>query len=110
MNEIAPGTSRASSEAGDVEAEGVRPSATRLWKVFTLLWIGPSAGALWILHEGPARYRRAADVRGVVSGIALEEWIAVGLIVLHLSFMFLWWRGTRREKRQRLVEDAEKAF
>jgi hypothetical protein len=84
-NEIAP------------EDENLPPSPRSItYKYLSILWILPSFGAIWIL---------VAEARGVVTkptflaklgAISVEQWVALVLLLLHLTFV-----GLSRHYRQK---------
>lgn len=58
-----------------------------LFKILSILWIFPSSGALWILRSGPKAYMRASTFLEKVEAVALEEWIAMLLLIAHMVFI-----------------------
>ena len=76
-----------------------------LFRMLSLLWCLVSPGALFLL----LRDRAWTDSPGVVAtlrAVRLEQWIAVVLLVLHLWFVWRWWRAARRvaPDRTRLLD------
>jgi len=69
-----------------IGTEGVRHYQPRalLFSVLSMLWVFPSLGACWILFSD------RSWVREGVEGLKLEQWVAVGLLLAHV--MFLWLR------------------
>lgn len=77
-----------------------------LFTVLSILWVFPTGGAVWILvHD--ARWSRAASIREGVRGVALEQWIALGLLLLHILFIVLAFRLRRTEQPREVAVDED---
>ena len=75
--------------AGPVEERRPRPSRALRFKVLSICWIFPSAGAVWILFANGAPWLRAATVTQGLQSVTFEEWIALGLLSLQFVFVLL---------------------
>lgn len=73
-----------------------------------MLWLFPSAGALWILARNPP-WSGATGWRDTLAAVAVEQWMALGLLLLHGVFVGLAIRFHFREEPKELPpeEDAE---
>lgn len=58
----------------------------------SLLWIGPSLGAGWILCSDSAGWRHAESFGQGVQAVRFEQWIAVAVGLLHPFFI---WKAVR---------------
>ncbi len=74
---------------GPVEERRRRTSRALRFKVLSICWILPSAGAVWILFANGAPWRRAATVREGLQAVTFEQWIALGLLSLQFVFVLL---------------------
>jgi hypothetical protein len=63
------------------------PKALR-YAVLALLWVFPSLGAVWILAINWKVWANAATVLEAVRTTRIEQWIALGLLVMHGLFLF----------------------
>lgn len=83
-------------------ARPVRPHAER-YTMLSLLWVFPSFGALFILGRDADEWLRAPSVNAALSAVRMEDWVAAGLLALHLWLITraVWWR--RRETPRRVV-------
>src|SRR5712664_1850296 len=74
---------------GPMEEHWPRPSRALRFKVLSICWIFPSAGAVWILFANGAPWLRAATVREGLQSVTFEQWIALGLLSLQFVFVLL---------------------
>ena len=70
-----------------------------LFAVLAILWVFPSAGALWILFIHWAVWSEAATIITAVKTTRVEQWIAVALLATHAVFVFLARHYARHEPR-----------
>lgn len=77
-----------------------------LFTVLSILWVFPTGGAVWILAHD-ARWSRSASIREGVQGVALEQWIALGLLLLHILFIVLAFRLRRTEQAREVTVDGD---
>jgi hypothetical protein len=84
--------------AGLVEGERRlgRPKA-RFCALVSLLWVFPSAGALFILAPGFRNWSQAHSLAQGLRGVAFEQWIALLILLAHLVFAGLAWHYRRTE-------------
>ena len=75
------------------EKRGPIPRAV-LFRMLTLLWLFPSAGALWLLLADTA-WLRAGNALEHLHAVRVEQWVAVGLLLLHAWFAWRWRRAAR---------------
>jgi hypothetical protein len=73
------------------EAEEKRPGQGRalLFRMLAFLWIFPSLGALVIIGGDFLRWFDSPTFREGLGRIRFEQWIALGLLVLHALFVAL---------------------
>ena len=73
------------------EAEEKRhgPARTRLFTMLSFLWIFPSLGALVIIGLDFFRWFDSPTILEGLGRIRFEQWIALGLLVLHALFVGL---------------------
>ena len=83
-------------------------SRTILYTVLSILWLFPSAGALWILARNPP-WSGALGWREILAAVALEQWIALGLLLLHGIFVGLALRFHLREEPKELPPEEDAA-
>src|SRR5260370_30878101 len=90
----------AESKVVDGPVEERRPRASRAlrFKVLSICWIFPSAGAAWILFANGAPWLRAPTVREGLQSVTLEQWIALGLLSLQFVFVLLALGFSRAER------------
>lgn len=69
------------------------------WEIFSVLWIFPSFGAIWILLHGPRLYWAEPDFLKAFRAVALEEWVALALLWIHAALVFLAWRSHGKQSR-----------
>ena len=72
-------------------------SRTILCTVLSILWLFPSAGALWILARN-SPWSGAVGFRETLASVTLEQWIALGLLLLQGLFVALAVRFHFREE------------
>ena len=77
-----------------------------LFAVLAILWVFPSAGALWILFIHWAVWSEASTVLGAIKTTRLEQWLAVALLATHGAFVFLARHYARHEPRLGQEENA----
>ena len=77
-----------------------------LFTVLSILWVGPTGGAVWIIASNAA-WSRASSVREGVLAVAVEQWIALGLLLLHILFIVLALRFHRTEEPKELAVDGD---
>jgi hypothetical protein len=73
-----------------------RPKA-RFCALASLLWIFPSAGALLILVPGVRNWLQADSIPAGLQSVALEQWIALTILLAHVVFAVLAWHYRRTE-------------
>ena len=95
----------------DRSVEERRPRASRAlrFKVLSICWIFPSAGAVWILFANGAPWLRAATVREGLQSVTFEQWIALGLLSLQFVFVLLALGFCRWEKARIEMVRVEKS-
>jgi hypothetical protein len=71
-----------------------------LFTTLSMLWIFPSLGAIWILYAGRGAWRSSLTLPERVKNLTLEQWIALGLLLLHGVFVALALYFRRLENRQ----------
>ena len=73
------------------EAEEKRPGQARalLFRMLAFLWIFPSLGALVIIGGDFLRWFDSPKFLEGLGRIRFEQWIALGLLVLHALFVVL---------------------
>ena len=73
------------------EAEEKRPGQARalLFRMLAFLWIFPSLGALVIIRGDFLRWFNSPTLLEGLGRIRFEQWIALGLLVLHALFVVL---------------------
>ena len=74
---------------GPVEERRRRTSRALRFKVLSICWILPSAGAVWILFANGAPWLRATTVTQGLQSVTFEQWIALGLLSLQFVFVLL---------------------
>jgi len=100
----------AESKIVDGPVEERRPRASRAlrFKVLSICWIFPSAGAAWILFANGAPWLRAPTVREGLQSVTFEQWIALGLLSLQFVFVLLALGFSRGEKARIEIVPVEK--
>lgn len=66
------------------------------YRMLSLVWCFPSLGALWLLGTGMQSWRFEQGILEGITGVRVEEWIAVLLLGLHVFWLTQWWRANRR--------------
>jgi len=74
--------------ASDGKLGDVRKRAL-LFRILTLLWAFPSFGAAWILCRGGGDWMHGKAVAEILGLIQFEQWIAFGVLGVHLLFLIL---------------------
>ena len=69
----------------------------QLCTTLSWLWIFPSLGAIWILLTGGTEWRHAGGWLEGFRAVKFEQWIALGLLALHLAFFAMARRLRRTE-------------
>lgn len=67
-----------------------------LFRMLAILWIFPSAGAVWIILRDGRSWKRSEGVLQLLSSIRLEDWVAFLLLVAQLWFVLRAIRYSRR--------------
>ena len=93
---------------GPVEEHRPRASRALHFKVLSICWIFPSAGAVWILLANGAPWLRAATIREGLQSLTFEQWIALGLLSLQFVFVLLAFGFGRGEKPRTEIVRLEK--
>jgi len=75
----------------------------RLFTMLSFLWIFPSIGALVIIGGDFLRWFDSPTVLEGLGRIRFEQWIALGLLVLHAGFVGLAIRFRRSEAPRRVT-------
>jgi hypothetical protein len=78
------------------EPQWGRPKA-RFCALASLLWIFPSAGALFILVPGFRNWSQAGSFLEGLGAVSFEQWIALIIVLAHLMFAALAWHYRRTE-------------
>jgi hypothetical protein len=73
-----------SDPAASVDDEVTSLSPRTRYRLLSVFWIFPSAGAVWILWNSPAGSGRLMER---LQGITLEGWAAVALLLVHAFFI-----------------------
>jgi hypothetical protein len=74
-------------------SEAERIPRALIFAVLAVLWVFPSIGALAILFTGEQGWRQSPDVMNALRAVALEQWLAVALLVIHALFTWAAWNG-----------------
>ena len=94
------GAKQSAGQAANLVVEGERrlgrPKA-RFCALASLLWIFPSAGALFILVPGFHDWFQAGSLLEGLRAVAFEQWIALIILLTHLVFAVLAWHYRRTE-------------
>lgn len=69
----------------------------QLCTVLAWLWIFPSLGAVWILLTSGTEWRHAGGWLDGLRAVRFEQWIAVGMLLLHGFFLVMARRLRRTE-------------
>lgn len=69
----------------------------QLFRALTVLWIFPSIGSVVILLLCGEIWWAMGGLLAGVRGLAVEQWIALGLLLAHPGFAWLAWRFRRTE-------------
>ena len=85
----------AATDAAEVELPLPAPAVQRAirYRMFCLLWIFPTAGALVILVNDARRWLQPAAAGREWPG--LESWLALALVLAHAGLGVLAWRSRR---------------
>jgi len=91
-------TARTIEGGGCVEGER-RPGQpkARFCALASLLWIFPSAGAVFILIPGFRNWLQAGRFLQGLGAVTFEQWIALIIVLAHLVFVGLAWHYRRTE-------------
>lgn len=83
----------AATNAAEVELPLPAPAVQRAirYRMFCVLWIFPTAGALVILVNDARRWLKPATAGREWPG--LESWLALGLVLTHVVLGVLAWRS-----------------
>ena len=73
------------SESSQPPVQDHRPKA-QLFAVLSVLWIFPSLGALLILVLGAGAWVQAESFRDGLSATRFEQWVALLILLMHLTF------------------------
>ena len=73
-------------------------SKALLFKMLTVLWIFPTAGAVWIWFTEWDQFRGRAKLSGTWPAMVLEQWVALVLVLLHTVFLALASYYSRKER------------
>jgi hypothetical protein len=57
--------------------------------MLALLWVFPTLGAVWIWVMEGERLRAGPTWGAKLARISLEQWIALALVMLHVTFVIL---------------------
>ncbi len=68
-----------------------------LFRVLSLLWLFPTAGAVWIWATESRGFRASPSLVGTLAAVTLEEWIGLVLVLLHVVFIGLAFRYRKME-------------
>jgi len=79
---------------------------TLLFRMLSILWVFPSLGALFIIGSDFTRWFQVSSVLAGLRAVALEEWIALGVLLLHLAFVWLALRYRRHEALREVSAEA----
>ena len=75
----------------------------RLFTMLAVLWVFPSAGAGVIIGGDFIRWFQSPTVLAGVQAVAFEQWIALGLLMLHVLFVALAIWFHRREPIKEVI-------
>ncbi|MBN8249578.1 MAG: hypothetical protein J0L84_19325 [Verrucomicrobia bacterium] len=75
--------------APDATEDGPPPPLN--YGILAVLWTAVSAGAVWLLLDDPA-WARAPGFLAALRAVRLEQWLAVGLLGVHLRWLWGAWR------------------
>jgi hypothetical protein len=102
LHQVMSKCSTQDSDTIDATGGGYQPRAV-LFKVLAMLWVFPSVGAIWILARS-AHAWPASQPSVMFQSIAFEEWVAMALLLMHVTFVALAWRLKRTEPYRRIDE------
>jgi hypothetical protein len=69
----------------------------RFCALASVLWVFPSAGALFIVVPAAPRWFQSAGVLQGLRAVMFEQWIALVIVFAHLVFIWLAWHYRRTE-------------
>jgi hypothetical protein len=90
--------SAADAGSGWIEKDLSRKPKALFFTTMSILWTFPALGAIWILLSNPA-WKEAPDAMALVKSIALEQWLALLLLAIHPTLVYLAIRSYRKERR-----------
>jgi hypothetical protein len=67
-----------------------------LFSMLSILWIFPSAGAVWIISRNSQYWKTSGRWTEVLSSIRLEDWTALLLLLAQVTFVIQAIRYRRR--------------
>jgi hypothetical protein len=76
---------------------------TQLFQALALLWVFPSAGALFILGWLQPDWSNARRLLDYVESLRFEHWIALALLLAHPLFAGLAWHYRRTEAEREVT-------
>ena len=97
-------SSEPAAAAGPLPARLHRPKTER-FRALSILWCFPSLGALVILGLNGSVWFQADSMSAVVAGTRVEQWVALGLLLLHPVFLGLARHYRRTERPVELPPD-----
>ena len=85
------------------EPQVVQPrSRALLYKVLAVLWIFPKIGAAWVWFAEWDAFRARSRISGTLSAVAIEQWVALVLVLLQGIFAVLGFYYGRKERGSRI--------
>jgi hypothetical protein len=97
MEQPSDNTEKAVADGGGIEVKSRCRPKTDLFRMLTLLWIFPSGGAALILGLNFPDWSRARGLLEHLGEVALEQWVALAVLIAHPVFAALTWRYHRTE-------------
>jgi hypothetical protein len=85
------------ANGGWIEVRSRCRPKTDLFRMLTLLWIFPSGGAALILGLNLPDWSHARGFLEHLAAVALEQWIALAVLLAHPIFAALTWHYHRTE-------------
>ena len=76
-----------------------RPKTTK-YALLAVFWTFPSLGALWILGQGWPDWLAAPSIPEALKRIRVEDWIAAGLLLIHVLLVGMAVYSARKEPIQ----------
>jgi hypothetical protein len=97
MKQASHNTEKIVANGGWIEVKTRCRPKTELFRMLTLLWIFPSGGAALILGLNFPDWSHTRGLLEHLGAVALEQWIAVAVLMVHPVFAWLAWHYHRTE-------------